>query len=45
MLQLTVEAYFGTEYELVFRNTVIGVVSSLVAFITYLAWRKAEYKK
>lgn len=45
ILQQTVEAYFGQEHEIVFRNTIIGIISSLVALCTYFAWRKMEYKK
>ncbi|MFT4414064.1 hypothetical protein ACLM5H_09405 [Fredinandcohnia humi] len=45
MLQHTVEAYFGREYEHVYQNTGIALFSSLIAFITYIYWRKLEYKK
>ncbi len=43
MLQWTIEAYLGLEFELVFRNTIIALLSSVVAFITFLLWRKWEY--
>ncbi|MCH1626334.1 hypothetical protein [Fredinandcohnia quinoae] len=45
MLHHTVEAYFGKEYDHVYQNTAIAVASSLIAFVTYLYWRKLEYKK
>lgn len=45
ILQTTVEAYFGQEYEIVYRNTGIGIVSAIIALIVYFIWKKAEYKK
>ncbi len=45
MLQWTVEAYYGLEYEHVFTYTVVALVSVAVAFFAYLGWRKAEYGK
>ncbi|MFS0863223.1 hypothetical protein [Fredinandcohnia sp. 179-A 10B2 NHS] len=45
LLQHTVEAYFGHEYKHVYENTAIALASALVAFLTYLYWRKLEYKK
>ncbi|MDF0725655.1 hypothetical protein PY093_02865 [Cytobacillus sp. S13-E01] len=45
MLQWTVEAYHGQEYSHVYRYTIIAVISALIAFITFLFWRKKEYSK
>ncbi|MFC4322814.1 hypothetical protein [Litchfieldia salsa] len=45
MLQFTIESYFGLEYEHVFKYTVIGLISSIFAIITYLYWRKLEYNE
>ena len=44
MLQWTIEAYLGHEFELVFKYTVIAIVSSVVALVTLLQWRRLEYK-
>ncbi|TLS37833.1 hypothetical protein [Pseudalkalibacillus caeni] len=44
-LHHTVEAYFGREHEEVFVYTIVGVISSIICFVAYLMWRKAEYKK
>jgi hypothetical protein len=44
MLQWTIEAYLGLEFELVFRYTTIAFVSSVVALITLFQWRKLEYR-
>lgn len=43
MLQWTIEAYLGVEYEKIYTYTIVGVVSSFIAFLTYLKWRKLEY--
>lgn len=45
MLQWTIEAYLGREYETMYTYTIVGVVSAIIAFITYLRWRKLEYNK
>ncbi|KHF38189.1 hypothetical protein [Halalkalibacter okhensis] len=44
MLQWTIEAYLGLEFDLVFRNTIIALISSVVALLTMFKWRKFEYK-
>ncbi|WP_335869838.1 hypothetical protein [Bacillus sp. 2205SS5-2] len=44
MLQWTIEAYFGEEYEHVWVYTSVSVVASIVCFIAFLGWRKQEYK-
>ncbi|WP_096198998.1 hypothetical protein [Bacillus sp. FJAT-45350] len=44
MLQWTIEAYLGREYEIMYTYTVVGVVSAIIAFVTFLQWRKLEYK-
>ncbi|WP_078428326.1 hypothetical protein [Alkalihalobacterium alkalinitrilicum] len=43
MLQWTIEAYLGLEYEKIYGYTIVGVVSAIIAFITFLKWRKLEY--
>jgi hypothetical protein len=45
MLQWTVESYYGKEYGHVYQYTIIAVISSIIAFVTFLFWRKQEYKK
>ncbi|RXT05798.1 hypothetical protein [Ammoniphilus sp. CFH 90114] len=45
MLQWTVEAYYGLEYELVFTFTIVALISVVIAFLSYLGWRKQEYSK
>ncbi|MCL7748709.1 MULTISPECIES: hypothetical protein [Halalkalibacter] len=44
MLQWTIEAYLGLEFDLVFRNTIVALISSVVALLTMFKWRKIEYK-
>ena len=43
MLQWTIEAYLGQEYDSIYLYTIVGVISAIIAFITYLKWRKLEY--
>ncbi|GAE25212.1 hypothetical protein JCM9140_1192 [Halalkalibacter wakoensis JCM 9140] len=44
MLQWTIEAYLGHEFELIYRYTTVALVSSLIALATMFKWRKIEYK-
>lgn len=44
MVQWTVEAHYGREYEAILIYSGISIVSSFVALFTYLQWRKVEYK-
>ncbi|WP_096190155.1 hypothetical protein [Evansella halocellulosilytica] len=43
MLQWTVVAYLGREYDQVLIYSGVGIVGALIAFLTYLRWRKVEY--
>ncbi|MFD2680373.1 hypothetical protein [Bacillus seohaeanensis] len=43
MLQWTIEAYYGQEYEHVWIYSAIAVLSSIICFLTYWFWRKKEY--
>jgi hypothetical protein len=45
MLQWTVEAYFGLEYEQVYLFTAIACLSVFVALATFFRWIKLEYKE
>ncbi len=45
MLQWTVEAFLGREYDILLTYNVISLVSAGIALFTYLQWRKVEYKK
>ncbi|MFF2875525.1 hypothetical protein ACFVR2_04300 [Gottfriedia sp. NPDC057991] len=45
MLQWTIESFYGENYEHVRLFSVIGVLSAIVCFLTYLEWRKKEYRK
>jgi uncharacterized membrane protein YesL len=45
MLQWTVEAYFGLEYERVYIFTLIACLSVIVTFVAFFRWRKLEYKE
>lgn len=45
MLQWSIEAYYGLEYEHLYIYTIVAVITSFIAFFTYLKWRKLEYKK
>lgn len=43
MLQMTVEAFFGEEYERIYIYSTISIISSVICFLTFLRWRKNEY--
>lgn len=43
MVQWTIEASLGREYNLVPIYSGIAVVFSFIAFFTYLQWKKLEY--
>lgn len=45
MLQWTVEAHYGREYGSILFFSGISIVSAFIALLTYLQWRKIEYKK
>lgn len=45
ILQWTVEAFLGREYDVLFTYNIIGLVSAGIALVTYFQWRKIEYKK
>lgn len=45
MLQWTIEAYFGQEYDHVLRYSIVAVISSAIAIASYFGWRKSEYSK
>ncbi|RAK17007.1 hypothetical protein B0I26_11411 [Anoxybacillus vitaminiphilus] len=45
MLQWTVEAYFGLEYERVYLFTSIACLSVLAALAAFFRWRNLEYKE
>ena len=45
MLQWTVEAFLGREYDILLTYNVISLVSAGIALFAYLQWRKVEYKK
>lgn len=45
MIQLTAESYFAKEYNDVYTFTTIGVLSAIIAYITFIVWKKEEYKK
>lgn len=44
MLNSTAKAYYGREYESILAYSGISIVSAIIAFFTYLQWRKLEYK-
>lgn len=44
MLQWTIEAYLGHEFEKVFQYSTAAFISSLLAAGTLLTWRKLEYR-
>ncbi|MDQ0227426.1 hypothetical protein [Metabacillus niabensis] len=43
MLQMTVESFFGEEYERIYTFSTISIISSVICFFTFLRWRKNEY--
>jgi hypothetical protein len=45
LLQWTIEAYFGLEYDRVHTFTFIACISAIVAVGSFLRWRKLEYKE
>ncbi|WP_102345077.1 hypothetical protein [Bacillus sp. Marseille-P3661] len=45
MLHQTIEAYYGQEYHIVYRNTAVAMVSVFISLIVYFGWRKKEYSK
>jgi hypothetical protein len=45
MLQRTVEAYFGLEYEKVYAFTLIACLSVIVTFVAVFRWKNLEYKE
>ncbi|MBU8908319.1 hypothetical protein [Desertibacillus haloalkaliphilus] len=44
MLQWTLNAYVGRDPEYILVYTAVAVASAIITFITYLRWRKLEYK-
>ncbi|MGM0876895.1 MAG: hypothetical protein ACQEWV_19595 [Bacillota bacterium] len=44
MLQMTIESYFGEEYKHVWTFSSIASISSIICFITFLRWKKQEYR-
>lgn len=45
MLQWTVEAYYGLQYDKIFVYTLVALISVAVALAAFLGWRKQEYSK
>ncbi len=45
MLQWTVEAFLGREYDVLFTYNIISLISAGVALFSYFQWRKVEYTK
>ncbi|WP_078555229.1 hypothetical protein [Bacillus alkalicellulosilyticus] len=43
MLQWTIEAYLGLEFDKIFIYSPIAVGSSIIALITFFRWKKLEY--
>ncbi len=44
MVQWTVAAYYGREYESILIYSGVSIVSACIALLVYLQWRKLEYK-
>ncbi|MYL34693.1 hypothetical protein GLW08_03110 [Pontibacillus yanchengensis] len=42
MLQWTIEAFFGKEFEHVYMYTIIAIASSFIALLFYGKWRKLD---
>ncbi len=45
MLQMTIEAYHGEEVTKTTTCMMVAIVSSAITLISYLQWKKLEYKK
>ncbi|OIJ18471.1 hypothetical protein BKP45_12950 [Anaerobacillus alkalidiazotrophicus] len=43
MLQWTVEAFLGREYDVLFIYNIISLISAAAAIFAYFQWRKLEY--
>ncbi|MGO4889321.1 hypothetical protein ACJ2A9_16355 [Anaerobacillus sp. MEB173] len=43
MLHLSVQHYYGHEYEAIAPLSIVGMISAVIALITYFYWRKLEY--
>ncbi|MFZ3588051.1 hypothetical protein ACOI1C_02000 [Bacillus sp. DJP31] len=44
LLHYTIESYYGKEYDHVYLFTGISMISVIIAFSTFVRWRKLEYK-
>ncbi|MEI5908241.1 hypothetical protein WAK64_14375 [Bacillus spongiae] len=44
MLQWTIESYYGEEYNRVWLFSGISFIATVSCFITYVFWRRIEYK-
>ncbi|MCT8140422.1 hypothetical protein H1D32_23630 [Anaerobacillus sp. CMMVII] len=45
MVQWTVEAHYGREYGDILIYSGVSIVSAFIALLTYMQWRKLEYKE
>lgn len=45
MLQWTVEAYLGKEFDVLIIYNLISLLFASIALFAYFQWRKIEYKK
>lgn len=45
MLNWTVEAFLGREYDVLIIYNLISFLSASIALFAYFQWRKIEYKK
>lgn len=45
MLNWTVEAFLGREYDVLIIYNLISILSASIALFAYYQWRKIEYKK
>ncbi len=43
MLQWTIEAYLGLEYEKIYVYSTVAVISVICALVAFFIWRKHEY--
>lgn len=45
MLNWTIEAFLGHEYDVLIIYNLISFLSASIAIFAYIQWRKVEYKK
>ncbi|RKL67857.1 hypothetical protein CR203_04955 [Salipaludibacillus neizhouensis] len=45
MLQWAIESYLGHEFEKLYQFSIVALLSSFIALIAFLKWRRLEYSQ